>query len=431
MQARVRKAACAAACVLGAALGCLPTLAQAQLPYLAVPRNEPKTTAIVMDSDTGEILYSERADSPRYPASVTKLMTFDLAFEGLASGQLHLDDRIMVSPLAAAQPPTKLGLRAGATISLANALHAMAVHSANDMAVAVAEHIGGTESRFAAMMTAKARQLGMDNTLYVNANGLPDSRQVTTAHDIAILTRYILRRYPQYYHMFFSQEEFTYDGRTMYNTNHLLGKMPGVDGVKTGFTNAAGFNLDASAVRNGHRLIVVVMGSSSPNVRNSEVENLLLTGFDIEDRRDRGERVEYTQNLFNPFGVVPRRVTAPAWRAQDDSDPIGVVLTRYSSNPPPVKVSGSLPAARSGARGPQARNWWIQVGEFRHRNEARAQVEHVARRFSVLVDNAEGSVDGTGRRYRARFSGFTESEAQQACRDMRAHGEACAVGDEA
>ena len=251
-----------------------------------------------MDAKTGEILYSERADSPRYPASVTKVMTFYLAFEALAAGRLRLNEEIVVSPLAAAQPATKLGLRAGETITVENALHAMAVHSANDMAVAISERVGGTESRFAALMTLKAQQLGMTNTRYVNANGLPDSRQITSAHDIAILTRAILRDYPQYYY-FFGQQEFTYRGKTMVNTNHLLGKMPGVDGLKTGFTNAAGFNLDASAVRNGHRLIAVVMGSSSSSARNANVEGLLLTGFDIEERRDRGERLVMTQNMFS------------------------------------------------------------------------------------------------------------------------------------
>ena len=171
-----------------------PTAASAQTTYLRVPSYEPKSTAIVMDAKTGEVLYAERADSPRYPASVTKLMTFYLAFESLATGRLHLGDMIVVSPHAAAQPATKLGLRSGETIRVEDALHAMAVHSANDMAVAVAERIGGTESEFAAQMTLKAQQLGMLNTRYVNANGLPDNRQISSARDIAILARAIITR---------------------------------------------------------------------------------------------------------------------------------------------------------------------------------------------------------------------------------------------
>lgn len=417
----------AAALALGAALGALPTLASAQLAYIQVPRYEPKNTAIVMDAKTGEILYAERADSPRYPASVTKVMTFYLAFEALASGKLHLNDLVAISPLAAAQPPTKLGLRPGETITVENALHAMAVHSANDMAVAISERIGGTESHFAEMMTLKAQQLGMANTRYVNANGLPDSRQVSSAHDIAILTRALLRDFPQYY-SFFGQQEFTYRGRTMYNTNHLLGKMPGVDGLKTGFTNAAGFNLDASAVRSGHRLIAVVMGSSSSAVRNADVENLLLTGFDVMDRRDRGERLASTQSMFGGAHEVPISTPHASNLQGEDSDPIGVVLTRSASTPPPVTVAPAMATRTTTARPRATRNWWVQVGEFHNRQQAKAQVEEVARRFSRQFDDAEGTVDGRGRRYRAVFSGFTETAAHEACGAVRSRGLACQIG---
>jgi D-alanyl-D-alanine carboxypeptidase len=420
----------AAALVIGAALGSLPTLAPAQAPYVQVPRYEPKDTAIVMDAKTGEVLYAERADSPRYPASVTKVMTFYLAFEALASGRLHLNDLVVVSPLAAAQPPTKLGLRPGETITVENALHAMAVHSANDMAVAISEKIGGTESHFAEMMTLKAQQLGMANSRYVNANGLPDSRQVTSAHDIAILTRAILRDFPQYY-SFFGQQEFTYRGRTMYNTNHLLGKMPGVDGLKTGFTNAAGFNLDASAVRNGHRLIAVVMGSSSSAVRNADVENLLLTGFDVMDRRDRGERLASTQIMFGGSHAVTIATPHASSLQGEGDDPIGVVLTRSASAPPAVTVAQSM-TTRTAADHPKVtRNWWVQVGEFRDRRQAKSQVEQVAKRFSRQFDDAEGSVDGRGHRYRAVFSGFTESTAHEACGAVRSRGMACEIGRQA
>ena len=420
----------AAKFVLGVAIGSSPTLAMAQLPYLQVSKYEPKNTAIVMDAQNGEVLYSERADSPRYPASVTKVMTFYLAFEALASGRLHLNDMIVVSPLAAAQPATKLGLRAGETISVENALHAMAVHSANDMAVAISERIGGTESRFAAMMTLKAQQLGMNNTRYVNANGLPDSRQVSSAHDIAILTRAILRDFPQYY-SFFGQQEFTYRGRTMYNTNHLLGKMPGVDGLKTGFTNAAGFNLDASAMRNGHRLIAVVMGSSSSAVRNANVEGLLLTGFDVLERRDRGEKLAMTQSMFGAqHDGALSTARPPVWQGEGDADPIGVVLTRTTTSPGPVAISPTMNAASIRlplSRSRETRAWKVQIGEFRSERQARNEVERVARRFARVFDSAEGSVDRGGRSYRARFAGFTETSAHEACGAVRAKGLACAV----
>jgi D-alanyl-D-alanine carboxypeptidase len=257
---------------------------------LRVPASEPRYAAIVMDAASGEVLYEKRSDSPRYPASITKIMTMYLAFEALSTGRLHESDMIEVSAHAAAQAPTKLGLRPGETIAVEDAMHAIAVKSANDMAVALAEKIGGgSESRFAAMMTLKAQELGMSHTRFVNANGLPDSRQVTSAHDIAILCRAVLRDYPQYYG-YFGTEQFTYRGVTMNNHNGLLGRMPGVDGFKTGFTNAAGYNLAASAVRNGRRLITVVLGGSSGASRNANVEDLLLTGFDVEERRARCER---------------------------------------------------------------------------------------------------------------------------------------------
>lgn len=393
---------------------------------------EPKDTAIVMDAGNGEILYAERADSPRYPASVTKVMTMYLAFEALASGRLHLSDPVVVSPLAAAQPATKLGLRAGETITVENALHAMAVHSANDMAVAIAEKIGGTESRFADLMTMKAQQLGMVNTRYVNPNGLPDNRQLTSAHDIAILAKAVLRDFPQYYY-FFSQEEFTYRGHTMYNTNHLLGKMPGVDGLKTGFTNAAGFNLCASAMRNGHRLIAVVMGSSSGAVRNANVEGLLLSGFDIEDRRDRGERILATQSYFqNGRGgahiFAAPQYSAPQYAAsQAQGDPIDVVLTRTTAQPGPLAVASAMPKAPPR----EARNWWVQVGQFRSRQAAKAQIATVSRKFASLFDNAEGVVDGGRHVYRARFSGLTQTAAREACSTVRNRGIPCVTGERA
>ncbi|MGH6987069.1 MAG: D-alanyl-D-alanine carboxypeptidase [Caulobacteraceae bacterium] len=438
--------------VLGLTIG-LPSIAAAQYPYLRVDTSEPRYAAILMDASNGDILYSERADDPRYPASLTKLMTFYLTFQALASGRLHLDDVIVVSQLAADQPPTKLGLRPGATITVRDAMDAMAVHSANDMAVAIAERIGGSESRFADMMTLEAQRLGMRETRYVNVNGLPDNRQVTSAHDTAILVRSILRDFPQYYR-FFDQPTFTYNGRTYYNTNHLLGRMPGVDGLKTGFTNAAGFNLAASAVRNGHRLIAIVLGGSSSAERNAHVENLLLTGFDIEERRDRGERVMLAQNAFEPAPEVwrptnpqPRMIAA----ASEASDPIDVILTGATERPGAMTVSETLPdrsmllseeGRREAHLAParpveeprehvtrrEPRDWWVQVGRFHSSRQAKRQVKRVARRFSRQFDDADQAVDHGGRAWRARFTGLSQTAAEDACRSVRRQGLGCVVG---
>ena len=270
-----------------AMVGAAP-VAMAQAPYLQlIPQNSSKYAAIVVDARSGEVLYSKRADSPRYPASITKVMTLYLAFEALASGKIHLDDRVIFSPRAAAQPPTKLGVRAGDSITVADVMAAMATKSANDAAVAMAEKLGGTEQRFAALMTLRAQELGMTNSHFVNASGLPDSRQLTTAQDIAILSRAVMRDYPQYYSLF-STRGFNFRGQNLRNHNGLLYRMDGVDGLKTGFTNASGFNLAVSAVRDNRRLIAVVMGGPTVAARDRTAESLLLTGFDVLNRRARG-----------------------------------------------------------------------------------------------------------------------------------------------
>ncbi|MBS0411157.1 MAG: D-alanyl-D-alanine carboxypeptidase [Proteobacteria bacterium] len=452
-----------AALAIGASALTLPVLAQAQeddFAYspstpLRVNTGEPKYAAIVVDARTGEVLYAKRADSPRYPASITKIMTMYLAFEQLASGKMKPTDLITVSAHAAAQSPTKLGLRPGDQITVEDALHAIAVKSANDMAVAMAEHIGGSESRFAALMTLRAQELGMTNSHFVNASGLPDSRQISTARDIAILSRSVMRDFPQYY-SFFSQERFVYRGTAMNNHNGLLGKMPGVDGLKTGFTNAAGWNLAASAVRNNTRLIAVELGGPSPRTRNETVEGLLLTGFDIMDRRAHGENIQYTQNLFEaptaPTTMLASARPAPSQaRPEVAADPIDVVLTRSTNAPPSLTVSNSMAAATAGRglspdygnraapatsvavappparaqRKREAHNWTVQVGAFRNERDARRQLETVANRFARIFDDAEGSVDGGGRSYRARFTGFTETAARDACDAVQAKNLPC------
>jgi D-alanyl-D-alanine carboxypeptidase (penicillin-binding protein 5/6) len=416
---------------------------------LRVPSSEPRYAAIVMDAATGDILYQTRADSPRYPASITKIMTLYLTFEALSTGRLHATDMMEVSARAAAQAPTKLGLRPGDSIDIDDAMHAIAVKSANDMAVAMAEKIGGTEERFAAMMTLKAQELGMTHTRFVNANGLPDSRQVTSAHDIAILCRAVLRDYPQYYY-YFGTEQFTYRGVTMNNHNGLLGRMPGVDGFKTGYTNAAGYNLAASAVRNGRRLIAVVLGGSSGAARNANVEDLLLTGFDVEQRRANGENLMLTQNLFE--APPPERATVPQIEQGDAADPIDVVLNAAEHGRPVTfgpaaatvtQLAASRPGLtaevpRSGLLSPmignavpaeanQPRNWRVQVGEFSTGPLATHQVDYIADSFKSVFDDREGQVEHAGRSYRAVFTGFTETEARNACETVKAVGQACFV----
>ncbi len=323
-----RRALCAFVLTLAAVLAglSLPATANAQLPYSASMFSQSRYAAIVVDANTGEVLYSRNADASRYPASITKLMTLYLVFEQLQSGRLSLDDLIVVSAHAASMSPTKLGLRPGETISVDNAIRAVAVKSSNDMAAALAEKVGGSESRFATLMTLRGQELGMTNTRFANASGLPDRRQLSTARDIAILSRALQRDFPQYYG-YFGQRSFTYRGRTLKNHNRLLGSVPGVDGLKTGYIGASGFNLAASANRNGRRLIAVVLGGSSTATRDAHMEDLLETGYTVMARRDRGEVIQFAQNLFEapPTGAIVR---PPVAQGDDEQRGLQIVVDR-------------------------------------------------------------------------------------------------------
>ena len=252
--------------------------------------------AIVVDAQTGETLYDKRADVERYPASLTKIMTLYMAFEALAKGELKPTDTITMSRHANAQAPVKIGMREGDTITVDAAMRLAALYSANDLAVAIAEKIGGTEDRFAALMTVRAQEIGMTHSRFVNASGLPDSRQVSSAHDLAILARAVMRDYPQYYE-YFNVRSYEFQGRTYLNHNPLLG-MDGIDGMKTGYTGAAGYNLVASGVRGNHRLIAVMLGGSNKWQRREHVTALVDTGFSVVEGRDHGQVKSTLQTAF-------------------------------------------------------------------------------------------------------------------------------------
>lgn len=287
-----------------AALCALAALGAAAPPAAALGLfSQSRNAAIVVDASTGEVLYQRRADALRYPASITKIMTLYLTFEALSTGRLKLTDRVPVSAHAAGMMPSKTNLRPGDSLSVDEAIKVVAVHSANDIAVALAEKIGGSEQRFAALMTLRAQELGMANTRFVNANGVPDPRQITTARDIAILSRAVMRDYPQYY-PYFGVHSFELRGVVYSNHNHLL-REPGYDGFKTGFTNAAGWNLSASAVRDNRRLITVVLGGSSAASRDENVQTLMNAGFDVLRRRALGERTTIAANIAEPDDSGP------------------------------------------------------------------------------------------------------------------------------
>ncbi|WP_269580956.1 D-alanyl-D-alanine carboxypeptidase family protein [Roseibium sp. Sym1] len=254
-----------------------PAVQSASLPvisYAPATAVERGFSALVLNAATGEELYAVDADAPRYPASLSKMMTLYLLFEAVSEGRYSLSSPLTVSAKAAAEPPAKIGLKAGSTITVEQAARALAVKSANDVALAIAENLAGSEAAFARQMTEQARALGLSRTRFVNATGLPDPSQVTSARDMAKLGLALKRRFPQY-GSYYRAKSFSYNGRSFRATNNLIGKVAGVDGLKTGYIRMSGYNLVATANRGGKRLVVVVMGGQSEAARDREVTRLI------------------------------------------------------------------------------------------------------------------------------------------------------------
>ncbi|MBE7185505.1 MAG: D-alanyl-D-alanine carboxypeptidase [Methylobacterium mesophilicum] len=236
-----------------------------------------KQAAIVIDGDTGKTLFESDSTEPRYPASLTKMMTAYMLFEAMQANRISPSTRIPVSAYAASQPPTKIGFRPGDTITVEDAILALVTKSANDVAVAVGEFMGGSEEKFAEQMTARARQIGMRNTRFRNASGLPNPEQQTTARDMALLGITLRKRFPQYFH-YFSTQSFMLGGtKPVRGHNRLLARVSGADGIKTGYTRASGFNIVTSVNRDGKKLICVVMGGASAKARDDYAASLIDT----------------------------------------------------------------------------------------------------------------------------------------------------------
>jgi D-alanyl-D-alanine carboxypeptidase len=273
-----------------------------------------KYASIVIDKDTHEVLHARNADDPRYPASLTKVMTLYMLFDAINAGDVSLDEKLTVSRFAASQAPSNLKLKPGSTISVSDAIGALVTKSANDVAVVVAERLGGSESRFAQLMTVKGKSLGMQNTRFVNASGLPDDRQITTARDLAILAEAIIDDHGESYH-YFSRPRFTWAGKTYKNHNELLDSVDGVDGIKTGYTRASGFNLMTSAKRDGHRIIAIMLGGSTSKSRNAHVEALVEAAFNSyelpADPADPGRRIAMAFSEFNTTTTNPNGAAVP------------------------------------------------------------------------------------------------------------------------
>jgi D-alanyl-D-alanine carboxypeptidase len=364
---------------------------------------------IVIDAKTGQVLHETNADLKNYPASLTKLMTLYLTFEAIDQGRLTWDSMLPVSAHAAAQAPTKLGLTPGSRISVQDLVFGLVTKSANDGAVVLGETLGGSEPKFGDVMTAKAHALGMGDTSFKNASGLPNLRQMTTARDMAKLALALQRDFPQDYH-YFSTREFNYKGTVIRNHNNLLGKVDGVDGMKTGFIQASGFNLVASAERNGRRYIAVVLGGETVKVRDQEVAALLEHAF-AGDLTPGTTRVAALPNVKTTQAKV-KVAAAPAPKT------LPAKPTTLAANASTISPMASL--------GETITNWAVQVGAFARQDSARDAASKASKQLAQLASDAEVAVVGTGKTlYRARIVGLSEASAQEACRFLRQKGTDC------
>ncbi|MBP2300827.1 D-alanyl-D-alanine carboxypeptidase family protein [Azospirillum picis] len=355
----------------------------------------PVAAEILMDADSGKILQARNADTPTYPASLTKMMTLMLTFEALDGGRLRLAQPLMVSRHAASMPPSRLWLASGGTITVEQAILALVTRSANDAAVVLGEALGGSEAAFAKTMTARARRLGMRHTVFRNASGLPDRLQRTTARDMAVLSRALIRNHARHY-AYFQRRSFDWQGRTVYGHNRLMARYPGMDGIKTGFIAASGFNLAASAARDGRRLIAVVLGGHSANSRDDRVADLLDLGF-----------------ARLPKPEPDRVITAGSRSAAQRGAALSIAT-------PAVKPEDLNAPAAAGAGG-----WSVQVGAFKSHAAAQRSAQATAARLGRLAAGASTEVVRSGGFYKARLSGLAATSADAACAALKAKGQGC------
>lgn len=416
-----------------------------------------KYAAFVMHADSGDVLFDRYSTARRYPASLTKVMTLHLLFDEIEAGRLSLDSKLKVSTRAAGQPPSKLGVRAGSTIDVETAIHALVVKSANDVAVVVAEAVAGSEWRFAQRMTAKARALGMRRTTFRNASGLPNSKQRTTARDMAILAQRTMQDHPEHFH-FFEAKSFRWNERTYRTHNALVKDYPGATGLKTGYTRMSGYNLTTTADRDGHKLIGVVLGGRSSYTRNRHMREILDEGYaKIRNKPTLIARLhrDKPSPRLKPARAVLMANAAPTLSGNADlqseiasaaqaiaaapgqapNDPIVALIAAADSDDfnefERVRLAalGSRDQWGEGdAEDLTAQVWSVQIGAYRSKSLAQKELEAatIAARLEKhlrIVTPIRNAADET--LYRARFASLTEAEAGDACDKIRSAKMSC------
>jgi D-alanyl-D-alanine carboxypeptidase len=380
--------------------------------------------SIVIDLETGQVLSQDNPDAITYPASLTKMMTLYLTFEALNAGKLRLDQYLPVSYAAASRAPTKLGLRPGESITVQDLILGLITRSANDAACVLAEGLGGGEPAFAEHMTRQARNLGMTRTVYRNASGLPDPDQYTTARDQAQLAVALYRDFPGEYR-YFATREFYFRGSAIHNHNHLLDWYEGADGIKTGYIGASGFNLAASAVRNGHRLIGVIMGGPSAGTRDREMAALLDRGF-----QEVGAATAVVARRDVPLPAVADAEPAPSATPRSKPGMITKAASRLAAHLSPFSKAEAAPLTRERAAPPGDR-WSIQLGAFRAETlavkAARTAADSLGGAKGRQVQIVEPGKSDKEQIYRARLLNFTPQEAWSACAALHKKKIECSV----
>lgn len=371
--------------------------------------------ALVVEVTTGQVLFEENAQARRHPASLTKMMTLYMAFEALQRGRLTLKTPLRVSQRAATRPPTKLGVPAGGTITVEQAILALVTRSANDAATVLAEALGKSEYAFAQQMTKKAHALGMKNTQFRNASGLPDREQVTTAWDMYRLARALQTHFPQQYR-YFSTRNFSFNGRNYRNHNQLLANYQGTDGIKTGYIRDSGFNLVASVQRGKHRLIGVVFGGQSASSRDKHMRTLLDQSF-------------IQLNTGAPvLRIAEAEVARPApdLKHQPRLTRQEAPIAQGSVEPPPIELIGvptppATPPQRTATMA--AGSWGVQVGAFSQTAQAEKRTQEARRAVPKLLGNSPSLIDTLSSKgktlYRVRFGGLNKAQAQNACKTLK------------
>ena len=347
--------------------------------------------AMVADMDTGKIIYQENATVQNYPASLTKIMTLYLTFDALEHGRLHLDDYLIVSQSAASASPVKLGLKAGSKIKVEDAIKALTVLSANDVARVLAENLkGGMEGNFAGLMTRVASEIGLTGTNFENSSGLPDDDHMSTARDIALLSMAVYKHFPQYW-KYFGIRTWTYNGKTYTNGNRLLGTYPGCDGMKTGYTNKSRYSLVATAKRDNHHLIAVVLGAESKDVRANVATQMLNRGFEAVG-------TDAPTTTVQTYTAPVQSYSAPV--AQNNSG-AQTFKAAYAAATAQSAPAGSYTSNKGGNAG-------VQFGAFSSRSAAQSQVDNVKNQLGVsaVIETAPNGM------YRVRANNLSESAAQ-------------------